>query len=42
VSDAAFAVMRIARVVTATDIHGMVIHPAIVYERDGGVFTCFR
>ena len=34
----AWAVPTIQSVLTATDIRGMVIHPAMVYERDGGVF----
>ena len=34
----AWAVPTIQSVLTATHVRGMVIHPAMVYERDGGVF----
>jgi nucleoside-diphosphate-sugar epimerase len=32
----------IARVQADTGLRGIVIHPAMVYERDGGVFAAYR
>lgn len=34
----AWSVPTIKRVLSASSVRGMVIHPAMVYERDGGVF----
>jgi nucleoside-diphosphate-sugar epimerase len=38
----AWSVDHLQRVLGATDVRGIVIHPAMVYERDGGVFASFR
>jgi nucleoside-diphosphate-sugar epimerase len=35
----AWAIPTIRSVLTARNVRGMVIHPAMVYERDGGVFA---
>jgi nucleoside-diphosphate-sugar epimerase len=38
----AWCVDHLQRVLGATAVRGIVIHPAMVYERDGGVFAAFR
>jgi nucleoside-diphosphate-sugar epimerase len=37
-----WSVDQLQRVLGASDVRGIVIHPAMVYERDGGVFASFR
>jgi nucleoside-diphosphate-sugar epimerase len=36
-----WSVDYLQRVLGATNVRGIVIHPAMVYERDGGVFASF-
>lgn len=38
----AWSVDHLRRVLSATDVRGIVVHLAMVYERDGGVFASFR
>ena len=40
-ADFAWMVDHLERVLRADGLRGMVIHPAMVYEREGGVFTDF-